>query len=377
VPLFVAALGDRQTEQVALQSLHDLGGPEQAGAIAELAKRNPSLEVLTAAVRVLTAWRERPGITSLEQQALDRAVAEIHGSSGSLVRWNVSDTTGPSGDADALGKAPSESRTQISVGTEGRIVITAKGAKNGTWFQGRTDIAVSDQTGVEFLASSSGSLQMWLNGKPIYHRKQPQDFRVDSDHISAVLSKGINRLVVSMEVGAAESSVVFHVRFRRKSAVAEHERLAEAVLARPGNPERGRAVFFSAERSLCLKCHRVSDQGEPVGPDLTALGSRFSRIYIAESILEPSRTIAPSFVTSVVTLQSGQVLSGIKVVESDTMLTLVDNQGQRQIVAKDAVEEQETSPLSTMPEGLEKRITEEEFVDLIAFLASLKESRRP
>ena len=121
----------------------------------------------------------------------------------------------------------------------------------------------------------------------------------------------------------------------------------------------------------------MSDQGESVGPDLTALGSRFSRIYIAESILEPSRTIAPSFGTSVVTLQSGQVLSGIKVAESDTMLTLADNQGQRHVVAKDAVEEQETSPLSTMPEGLEKRMTQDEFVDLIAFLASLQESRRP
>ena len=76
-------------------------------------------------------------------------------------------------------------------------------------------------------------------------------------------------------------------------------------------------------------------------------------------------------------LESGQVLSGVKVAESETMLTLVDNQGQKQLVAKADIEEQKASPLSTMPEGLEKRITEEEFVDLIAFLASLKESRTP
>jgi len=30
-----------------------------------------------------------------------------------------------------------------------------------------------------------------------------------------------------------------------------------------------------------------------------------------------------------------------------------------------------------MPEGLEKRISEQEFVDLVAFLASLKEERKP
>jgi putative heme-binding domain-containing protein len=136
-------------------------------------------------------------------------------------------------------------------------------------------------------------------------------------------------------------------------------------------------VFFNAEKSLCLNCHRVHDQGERIGPELTGLGSRFSRIYIAESILEPSRSIAPSFGSWLVVLQSGQVLSGLKVAESETMLTLADNRGQKQIVAKDSIEEQKPSPLSTMPEGLEKQFTEQEFVDLVAFLANLKEGRKP
>ena len=63
MPLAVAALADRETEQIALQFLRDLGGPEQAGAVADLAKRNPSLEVLTAAVQTLTTWRERTETT--------------------------------------------------------------------------------------------------------------------------------------------------------------------------------------------------------------------------------------------------------------------------------------------------------------------------
>ena len=79
MPLAVAALGDRQTELIALHYLRDLGGADQAGAVAELAKRNPSLEVLTAAVQTLTTWRERAATTATQQQGLDRAVAEIQG----------------------------------------------------------------------------------------------------------------------------------------------------------------------------------------------------------------------------------------------------------------------------------------------------------
>jgi HEAT repeat protein len=165
VPLAVAALGVRPTEQIALESLRDLGGPEQADAVAELAKRNPSLEVLTAAVQVLTTWRDRSGTTASQRQELDRAVAEIHGSSGTLVRWNVSGPAGMAPDVHVSSEGLADSRTQFAAGTEGRIVISAKGAQKGNWFQARADIAVLEQTGVEFLASSSGNLRFSLNDK--------------------------------------------------------------------------------------------------------------------------------------------------------------------------------------------------------------------
>jgi putative heme-binding domain-containing protein len=377
VPLAVAALVDRQTEQIALQSLRDLGGPEQAGVVTDMAKRNPSLEMLTSAVQALTTWGERGETGPSERQRLDRAVAEIHGANGNLIRWNVSGPDAAAGGVQVVDNAPSRSRVQFATGTEGRVAIAGKRAEKGHWFHARTEIVVLDPTDVEFLASSSGPLQVWLDGKSIYHRKIAQSFHIDSDRFWATLANGSNRLVVSVEASSPEAAVEFHLRFRRKSAIAQHERLAQSVLSRTGNPMRGREIFFNKEKSLCLTCHRVDDQGERIGPELTGLGSRFSRIYLAESILEPSRAIAPSFGTLAVRLESGEVLSGVKVAENEITITLADNRGQKQVVSKSDIDEQKASWVSTMPEGLEKRITEEEFVDLIAFLASLKETRPP
>src|SRR5262249_49942713 len=150
------------------------------------------------------------------------------------------------------------------------------------------------------------------------------------------------------------------------------ERLALAALTRAGNPERGRQVFQNADKSLCIKCHRVGDQGERVGPELTRLGSRFAKVEIVESILEPSRAIAPSFETTSVLLKNGKVVSGVKVGETEAAITLVDNEARKHVLAKVDIDEQNKQPLSTMPEGLEKRLTEDEFVDLVSFLASLK-----
>ena len=381
VPIAVAALRDHQLEMKALECLSDLGSPEQSAAVAELARRNPSAAVLTAAIRLLSDWRNRDTTSPEKRQELDRLVAEIHGSTGTLVRWDaigpvkvdavprIIERFGQSGGDDG-------NQRQFAAGIEARVTLAPKDSTgDGLWFA-YADVEVAEITPVEFLASGSGDLQVWLNGQSIYKREQARNFQIDSDRFAAAFRKGTNRLLV--HVGPSASAIEFHLRFRRKSATAEHERLTSGGPL-PAAAVRFAAVklFFDKEKSLCLKCHQLGDQGERIGPELTGVGGRFARIYIVESILEPSRTIAPSFGTLVVTLNNGKVLTGVKVAETATMLTLADNQGTRHTLVKADVEKQQPSPLSTMPDGLEKRFTEDEFIDLIAFLASQKEGRAP
>src|SRR5205823_13266386 len=219
------------------------------------------------------------------------------------------------------------------------------------------------------------SATVWLNGKQAYRRDRPGVLGPYPDRFEASLVKGLNRVVVRLapEKGPSE----FLLRFRHRTATPERERLALAALSRAGNPARGREVFLNAEKSLCVKCHRVGEQGERVGPELTGLGNRFSKIYIVESVLEPSRSISPSFETLGISLKSGKVLSGLKVEETEASITVADNEGKKHVLAKADIEEQTRQALSTMPEGLEKRLTEDEFVDLISFLVNLKETRGP
>jgi putative heme-binding domain-containing protein len=144
------------------------------------------------------------------------------------------------------------------------------------------------------------------------------------------------------------------------------------AITRVGDPERGRNVLEDAEKSLCLKCHRVGDRGERIGPDLSGVGGRFSRITIVESILEPGRSIAPGFESVTVALADGRVLVGVRGAETERDLTLGDREGRRHTIPKAAIEALTRQPQSTMPDGLEKRLTPEEFVDLIAYLAGQK-----
>src|SRR5690606_23210297 len=53
-----------------------------------------------------------------------------------------------------------------------------------------------------------------------------------------------------------------------------------------GDVARGAVVFREAK---CVDCHRVGNQGEGIGPDLTTVARRFQVKEILESIVYPSQ----------------------------------------------------------------------------------------
>jgi putative heme-binding domain-containing protein len=332
---------------------------------------------------MLSKWSQDAKTPTAERAAAARAVARVQGASGAPLCWTV---TGPltSGEAAPLAErwaaAPSFTEKQLevkgpwrtlpSIGTESRVSPgTASAGAAAPTFLAYTDLDISEPASAQFLGGSSGAWRVWLNGKPVYQRDSTAAFQADSQRFEAPLAKGANRVLV--EITAAKPE--FQLRFRRKSSRAEHEQLAQAALTRQGNPDRGRKLLLDAEKSQCLKCHRWGDQGERIGPELTGLGSRFSRMHVIESLLEPSRAIAPSFQTVSLLLEDGRALTGLILSEQDGMLTLADNQGRKHALARSDVRRQEPSPLSTMPDGLEKRLTAEEFVDLVTFLTAQKQ----
>jgi putative membrane-bound dehydrogenase-like protein len=376
-PVALAALGDPETAVAALECVGEVGGPDDAAAVADLAKRQPSAEILAAAGKVLTGWAAREGLSAAKRGQVERALAEAHGGSGIPLAWHV---LGPlSGGEDIVtkvaagqslptGKEPAPGwRVVPSAGTDARVRL-GPGKSDGTWLA-HADLSAADAAKVEFFTTASFPETVWLNGRVVYQLDRPGA----PGRFEAAVTKGENRVLVRLT--GVKGTGEFQLRFRRKGATADHERLTQAALSRAGNPEHGRQVFLDAEKSLCAKCHRVGDKGERVGPDLTGLGGRFSRAYIVESVLEPSRSIAPSFESTLVELKNGKFLSGIKVAETETTITLVDSETKKHDVARADVAEQKKLATSAMPEGLEKRLTEDEFVDLISYLSGLKEPR--
>jgi putative heme-binding domain-containing protein len=133
-----------------------------------------------------------------------------------------------------------------------------------------------------------------------------------------------------------------------------------------GDVHQGRKLFGSLG---CTKCHGITLEDAGGGaPNLADLRRRFTKAYVVESVLLPSKQVADPFRGTTLALADGRTLTGLVVNDTDQQLDLLLPDARRVAVAKADIEERSASPISPMPAGLVK--TEQELRDLLAYLFS-------
>ena len=139
---------------------------------------------------------------------------------------------------------------------------------------------------------------------------------------------------------------------------------------------RGREIYIEAQ---CAACHRYGDQGGMIGPDLTAVATRFKRQDILESSTEPSKVLSEQYMNTVLETVAGQVHIGRIVEETPEKVVLRKNPLELETVTikKSEIESRSLSKVSPIPAGLMNTLTKEEILDLLAYLESLGDSTHP
>ena len=128
--------------------------------------------------------------------------------------------------------------------------------------------------------------------------------------------------------------------------------LAEQAM-RSGDAKRG-ALLFYQQHLTCTQCHGEEAGDANLGPRLSTIGEDTEDAYLVESILHPSRAIKKGYETVVLTIDSGQTISGLVTSEDDDSIEIKEltNLSQTRTIAKDAIDDRTVSSLSSMPAGL-------------------------
>jgi putative membrane-bound dehydrogenase-like protein len=137
-----------------------------------------------------------------------------------------------------------------------------------------------------------------------------------------------------------------------------------------GNAANGKQVFTIA----CGVCHTLFDEGGKVGPDLTGY-ERDNMDFMLLAVVDPSAAIREEFTNFQIATKDGRQLTGL-IEDQDTkkvILRGVDNQ--TTLIPRTQIKKLQASSTSLMPDGLTEALTEQQLLDLFAYLTSRTPSR--
>ena len=143
------------------------------------------------------------------------------------------------------------------------------------------------------------------------------------------------------------------------------ERLNDAILAGSGNPYNGKQLYANS----CGKCHRLFEEGGRIGPELTSYKRDDLRRMLL-NVVNPSAAIREGFENYVAVTGDGRTVSGFIADQDKQVVTLRGADGQTLVLAREDIEDLRAVPVSLMPEGLLKDLSEQQIRDLFAYLRS-------
>ena len=145
--------------------------------------------------------------------------------------------------------------------------------------------------------------------------------------------------------------------YQRYQTLLTNESIAAA------DPSHGRLLF----NTTCGACHKMYEEGGEIGPDLTG-SNRSNLAYLLSNMIYPNEEIQDDYKMVVLTTRDGRTYMGNVIAENDRQLIL-------RVVGQDPVkinlsniQSREVSNVSLMPEGLLQTLSDQDVLDLVAYL---------
>lgn len=142
-----------------------------------------------------------------------------------------------------------------------------------------------------------------------------------------------------------------------------------AILKMKGDPVRGKVLFSG--RAICFSCHNVSGKGGDLGPELTAIKTKFDREALLDAIINPSSGILVGYESVNIILKDGNKINGTLLSNKDPVVVR-NSLGQKVEVASSKIKSQEISKTSIMPDASSIGLNQQELADILSYLNNIK-----
>jgi len=147
----------------------------------------------------------------------------------------------------------------------------------------------------------------------------------------------------------------------------------------PGDVAHGEAVFWG--KGQCGTCHMLSGKGGLTAPDLSNIAGVRKSSSIVDALTKAQHRVygsggahlrtlptMDSYLPVYVTTADGKIIEGVLLNEDGYSLQMIGNDQQLHLFDKGKLRKVAVEPRSLMPTDYDKRLTPDEFKDLMAFL---------
>lgn len=212
-----------------------------------------------------------------------------------------------------------------------------------------------------------------LSSRPVYGRMLNQalkDKTIPKSDVPVYVARQMRRVVGS---GFVETwGPIDELPAKENAAYDKYQRLLTPEAIAAASPQRGKLLF----RQTCGSCHKIYGEGGIIGPDLTG-SNRTNTSYILSNVLNPSDEIQDDYKMVVITTRDGRTYSGNIVGDNGRQVTLRAVGQNAVLINKSDIQSREETEVSMMPPGLFNMLTDEEVLDLVAYLQTTEEVRLP
>ena len=218
----------------------------------------------------------------------------------------------------------------------------------------------------DFNAQEKLEVIQTLASRPVYGNllvSELKDGSIPKSDVPAYAARQLRRVVGNgfVEVWGP----IDELSIDKEKEMAKYQILLNSEVLSDANLENGKLVF---NRS-CGACHQMYGEGGVLGPDLTG-SNRENLDYLLSNILDPNGDIQDDYKMEIITTRDGRTYTGNIASENDRQLVL-RIVGQDQVTINTSnIQSRETASKSMMPEGLLQTLTDQEVIDLVAYLQS-------
>ncbi len=138
------------------------------------------------------------------------------------------------------------------------------------------------------------------------------------------------------------------------------------------NAGEGRRVFATA----CGACHQMYGEGGLVGPDLTG-SNRTNLDYVLSNVLSPGEEIQDDYRMVIVTMRDGRTHIGSIASQTERLVTMRLVGQPAVVLTRSDIQSLEESNMSLMPEGLFEPLSDQDVLNLVAYLRTAQQVQLP